>query len=287
MDPSGTPGGAPAAPVSTNLIGGAPPATAPAATPAPVTSAPSTDWRDDLGDDLKAHPSIATLPDKKTLAKAYVDLKSAYGEKIPTKPGPGASEAEVTKYKAFIQKLTGAPADPQEYGSLMPEGFDKDSWDPEMEKSFTALAHEHHLPPETAKAIAKMHAEGMKAIYDREVAAAQQQIDAGKADLQAAWGQDYLRHEAAVKSLAAFFGFPVEHDMFRDPTVMKAFAEKAPAILGGDKLVAGQAVGIAGGIAEKIDAIHRSDDYMGTNGPERQAAAQKTLHQLYAAQRQK
>lgn len=288
MDPAASTGGGAPAP-STTLFGGAPPAApAAAAAPAPAGDAwvnPDGNWAEGwhnrLGDEFKDNPTLATIKSPAMLAKAYLDTKKLVGDKVPVRPGPGAKPEEIARWR----QLNGSPEKPEDYGSLMPEGFQKELWDPEMEKGFAQLAHEHHLPPDTAKAIAKLHADGMKGVYEREVAAAQQQLEAGKTDLQQAWGLDYARHEAAVKQLATYLGIPLEHDMFRDPAVMKAFAAKAPSVLGGDKIVNGQPAGIAGGITERIDAIHKSEDYQGVNGPERQTAAATELRRLYQAQK--
>jgi hypothetical protein len=287
MDPSSVQGGAPGtqAPPFTNLIGAgggneATPGTA------PPPSAPSYTYVDNEGKfvdgwlekaGFKDDPTLSTITSLPLLAKAFKETKGLVGKKLAV-----PSETSTPEEVAAWRKVTGAPETPEAYGSLMPEGFQKELWDAGLEKEFTALAHKHHLPLAAVKEIAAFQANGTKAIYEREVAAVQKQLETGKAELQKAWGVDYARHEANVKGLATYLGIPHEHDMFRDPLVMKAFAEKAPAFLGGDKIIQGQAAGVAGSINERLDAIRKGDDYQGKNGDARQKAAQTELQRLYA-----
>lgn len=275
---------------SGNLLSGggaAPPAAIETQAVAPVVPSSAWTYADESGNlndgwmekaGFKDDPTLSTIKTVPTLAKAYKDTKAAYGQKVAP-----PTETSTPEQIAAWRKITGAPETADAYGSLMPEGFQKELWDGEMEKSFTELAHKHHLPPAAVKEIAALQANGTKAIYEREMAAVQQQLDAGRAELQKAWGPDYPRQEANVKALASFLGIPAEHDMFRDPFVMKTFAEKASAILGGDKIVHGSPMGVSGSMAERVTAIQRGDDYQGKNGPEAQARAADQLRRYNAS----
>lgn len=264
---------------------------APAVAPPPVAATPApaawvTDdgsfaegWTKRLGPDYENNATLLSTKGLKPLVDSHLELRKMVGKKF-IRPGEGSTEQEVAEWR----KLVGSPDSAEAYGALMPEGFDKDSWDTELEKSFAALAHAEHLPPDTAKKIAAFHATAQKAAAEKQVADFKAGLDAQEAELKKEWGAEYPRHEANFKALAAYFGFPPDHDMFLMPGVKKAFAEKAQTVLGGDKVVHGQPVGIVGGTAEQIEAIRKSDDYQGKTTPERQMAAHQRMISLYEAQ---
>lgn len=277
----------PASSAPTNLLTGA---AAPAVVAPPLGGAPEWQWTDKdgnwsegwtgkLGDEFKDNPTLSTIKSPKDLANAYLKTKEFVGKKFD-RPGQGAKPEEVAAWR----KLVGAPESPDAYGSLMPADFQKDLWDGEMEKEFVALAHEHHLPPDTAKAIAGLHAKSMAGVYEKEVAAAQQRLAAGKDDLQKSWGPDFDRNLTNVKALADYFGIPHDHDLFLHPDVVKAFAAKAPGLLGGDQVVKGSPAAMSGGIEGRINAIHNSPAYLGQEGTDAQKKAADELRSLYAAQ---
>ena len=82
---------------------------------------------------------------------------------------------------------------------------------------------------------------------------------------------------------------PKTHPIFTSAEVVQAFA-KFGKLLSEDKLVKGDSSGIDGSINARardiVDPSSQSQmarEYRGEFGPERQAAAQATLHQLYTA----
>lgn len=280
---------APAGDAGSSPEAAAPPPAA-AATPA-AAAAPSTytwadetgkfssDWLEKLGPDFKGNPTLSTVNNLPGLAKAYLDTKALVGKR-PAPPSETSTPEQVAEWR----KLVGAPETPDAYGSLMPEGFQKELWNGDIEKAFTEVAHKHHLSPAAVKEIAALQAQGTLATYEREVARAREALDAGRAELKKEWGPNFDRRAAEAKALATAIGIPEDDDIFISrPDILKRLAAAAPALLGPDKLITGAPVGIAGGIQERIETIQRGDDYQGKNGFDKQKAAQAMLHQLMAA----
>ena len=114
-----------------NLLSGAGQQTATAAVAAATTGTPAASWTwaddtgklndgwvDKLGDDFKGNPTLATIRDLPTLAKAYLDTKKLVGAKVGP-PGDGATPEQVAAWRRTL----GIPDKPEDYGQLMPDGF--------------------------------------------------------------------------------------------------------------------------------------------------------------------
>lgn len=239
----------------------------------------SPDWQSKLGDEFKDNATLKTLPDLKTLAKAYLDTKAMVGKKLAP-PSETSTPEEIAKWR----ELLGVPKSPDEYGSLMPEGFQAELWNGELEKEFAALAHKHNLPPAAVKEIAVLQAKGTVSTYEREVALAKQRLTEGQAELKKAWGDGFERQAAAAKALAAAVGIDETDEIFSTrPDLLQKLAAAAPSLLGQDKIISGERATITGGIEARLAQIRASDDYQGKNGFEKQTAAQKQLHNLMQA----
>src|SRR5688572_7477369 len=89
---------------------GAPPA---AGTP-PASGAPPADWRASLPEDIRADPSLATIPDVPTLAKNYVSTKALTGRKAYDLPNP---EWKPEQWAAW-NKSIGVPESPDKYSPV-------------------------------------------------------------------------------------------------------------------------------------------------------------------------
>ncbi len=273
----------------------APPAdAAPPVDAAPVTQTPpaafswadesgkfSPGWTEKLGDEFKDNGTLKTLPDLRTLAKAYLDTKAMVGKKL-SPPSDTSTPEEVAKWR----ELMGAPATPDEYGPLMPEGFQPDMWNGDLEKEFAAVAHKYHLPASAVKEIAALQAKGTLSAYERETARAMEQLETGRAELKKAWGQEFERRATEAKALAAALGIDESDAIFTTrPDLLQKLAAAAPTLLGPDRIVTGETPSISGGIDQRIESIRNGDDYQGKNGFDKQQAAQKQLHQLMQARK--
>jgi hypothetical protein len=282
---AGVPAAAPVVPAA-----GASPETgvaAPAA-PAPANS-PAWTWADETGKfsdgwlekaGFKDDPTLSTIRDLPGLARAYKETKSMVGRKL-TPPDERSTPEQVAEWR----RVVGAPDNPEDYGTLKPDKFPDEMWSPDIEKAAIELAHKHHLPPAVLKEFATLQAEGTRAAYEREIKAAQDRLAAGQAELQKEWGGQVERRASEARALAAALGILETDDIFLTrPDLVKKLAAAAPTLLGADRVVSGTPQGVSGGLQERVDQIRASADYQGTNGFDRQKAAQAQLHQLLAAQ---
>jgi hypothetical protein len=282
---AGVPAVAPVAPAA-----GASPETGavtPAASAAP--NSPAWTWADDAGKfsdgwlekaGFKDDPTLSTIRDLPGLARAYKETKSLVGRKL-TPPDEKSTPEQVAEWR----KLMGAPEKPEDYGTLKPDKFPDEMWSPDIEKAAIDLAHKHHLPPAVLKEFAALQAEGTRVAYEREVQAAKDRLAAGQAELSKEWGEQFERRATEARALAAALGIPETDDIFLTrPDLVKKLAAAAPTLLGADRVVTGTPQGVSGGLQERVDQIRASADYQGTNGFDRQKAAQAQLHQLLAAQ---
>ncbi len=288
------------------------PTPAPAPTPAPTlvtdpapsptpSPAPAWSWADEGGKlneswlsklpaELQGNDSlkvIGTLPD---LAKSYVETKRLIGTKLEM-PGEGATPEAIANWR----KTVGAPEKPEGYlgeaKSLRPESVPESLWNVEGEKKFLELAHKHHLPPVAVKEILQFHADATTASLEAAKVVEGDVLKAEGAKLRQAWGKDYDSNLNVASRVAQTVGLdPKTHPAFTSAEVVQAFA-KMGRLLSEDKLVKGDAQGVNGAVSDRIRDIQDTKstsalarDYRGENGAERQAAAQKQLHELMAAQ---
>ena len=118
----------------------------------------------------------------------------------------------------------------------------------------------------------------------------QQSLAEGEAALKAEWGPQLAENLMQAQTFAKMLGLDPLDPMFINPAVVKAMHKGATQFMRGEQLVTGQ----AGSMAQTVQArIHEITDgastsmtareYRGEFGAERQAAAQKTLHQLMQA----
>lgn len=287
---------APAAPAT--LLGGTAPAAAPVATGA--TPQPGGWFKDDSGSfaenwhsklpgELKDHASLKSIPSLELLAKNYVETKGMVGKRLQM-PGEGATPEELGAWR----KVTGAPEKPEGYlgdaKTIRPDTIPEGLWDPAGEKKFLAIAHKHSLPPAAVKDILAYYGES---IATSLTGAKEQEgviLQAEGAKLRTAWGKDYDGNLALSERMALTVGLdPKTHPIFTNADVVQAFA-KMGKLVSEDKLVTGGAPSIAATIASKASEItdpksmsQIAREYRGEFGPERQAAAQAQLHNLYAA----
>ncbi len=275
---SGTPAPASGAPAA--VVGDASPPAAGGFQWADESGKFSDGWLEKAG--YKDDPTLTTIKDLPTLAKAYKETKALVGRKL-SPPGEGSTPEQVAEWR----KLVGAPDKPEDYGTLMPEGYaNKEQWNAAMEQEAVAIAHKHHIPPAAIKELVALQVRGEQQSLAAMQAAQQKALDDGSAALRAEWGDQSERrmHEVntAVTSLT---GFPSLLDMLSAPPheVAKRLATSAPTIFGQDKLVKGDTVTVTGGLEDQINAIRDGADYQGKNGEERQQRAAAQLRQKTAA----
>jgi hypothetical protein len=250
----------------------------------------SDGWLEHLPDGLRGHASLKPIGSLQDLAKSYVETKKLIGAKFEM-PGENASPEQIANWR----KTVGAPDKPEGYlgeaKSLRPEAVPENLWSAETEKQFLALAHKHHLPPGAVKEILGFHAQdlvrGLTAVQEKQASILK---DEG-VKLRSAWGQEYDTNLNLAARMAKTVGLdPQSHPIFTNAEVVQAFA-KMGRLLSEDKLVRGDATGVNGSISDRVREITDPNgagalarEYRGEFGPERQAAAQRQLHELMQAQ---
>lgn len=248
-------------------------------------------WIERLPEDIRGEASLRVVPSVADLAKSYVATKKLVGTKLEA-PGENATPEQIANWR----KTVGAPETPEGYipegaKTLRPDSIPENLWNTEAEKGFLALAHKHHLPPAAVKEILEYHAQNVGAALTQSQAQEGEVLKAEGAKLRQAWGTEYDTNLALAARVAQTVGLdPNTNPIFTNADAVLAFA-KMGKFLTEDKLVKGNANGIAASITDKIREITDTKsqsviarEYRGEFGPDRQAAAQRQLHELYAAQ---
>ena len=273
---------------------------------APAAGAPATswawakedgtlaeDWTSKLPDEIKGEASlgiIKTLPD---LAKSYLATKKMVGTKLEA-PGEKSTPEQIAQWK----KTVGAPETVEGYLSgdiktMRPESVPAELWDAGAEKEFLAVAHKHHLPPDAVKDILEHYGKSVLNGLQQSQAGAAASITEETQKLRSEWGQQFDTNLNLAKRVAQTAGLELTDPIFQSSAAVAAFA-KLGKLFSEDRLVKGDAPGITGAIGERIQDISdpksqstAAREYRGEFGAERQAAVQKQLHELMAAQNQK
>jgi hypothetical protein len=110
---------------------------------------PITDWKASLPEDLRANPSLATIPDIPTLAKSYVDTKAFTGKKAYELPQP---DWKAEQWSAW-NKTIGVPEAPDKYSPIDKAVLEKAGLPPEVISSAAAKFHEWGLTDRQAKGL--------------------------------------------------------------------------------------------------------------------------------------
>lgn len=288
----------------TTLLGGAP---AGESTPPAGGGEPAAPWHAGLPDIYRNEASLTSFTgfESKDLVPvpreflekvggSYRETKALIGKKLEA-PGENATPEQIASWR----KTVGAPEKPEGYypegvKTLRPEVVPETMWDAESEKKFVELAHKHHLPPSAVKEIIGFHAESVKAALDASQGQETAILAEEGAKLRAAFGSEYDANLTLAKRMAQTVGLdPMSHPFFTTAEGVQVFA-KMGKLLSEDKLVRGEGAGIDGSIAARISDItdmkstsQIAREYRGEFGPERQSAAQKQLHELYAARDRK
>lgn len=246
----------------------------------------SDGWQEKLGPELAASGSLKSISTLADLAKSYHATKAMVGQKLEM-PAP---DAPPERWAAW-RKVTGAPEKPEGYRgdakSLRPEALPEDGWNMETENKFLGIAHKHGLPPQAVKEIMDFYGstvmDAVKQSHGDETA----MVQAETAKLKQEWGQNFEGEIANASRMAKLAGLdPATNPIFTRSEVVKGFASLAK-LIAGDKAVNGEQPGLGASIGERVKDITDpkstsmlAREYRGEFGPERQSAAQGTLHQL-------
>lgn len=202
---------------------------------APVADPTSGDWRASLSEDIRAHPSLKDVDSPETLAKNYVNLEKLLGtEKVPLPKGEDDEEGWNRVYKAV-----GRPDTPDAYEIEAPQLPESVPYDPEGEKYYRTLVHQHGLNQRQAKglwdALVKFETEKAAAGMPDPVQAREEAVTALKRE----WGTKYPQRIAEMRRGVAeyadedFKAWLDQTGMGNDVRMVKTFA-RIGAELGGE-----------------------------------------------------
>lgn len=172
-------------------------------TPTPAAEAPKS-WLDSLPQDMRADPSLATIPDISTLAKNYVETKRALGsEKLP-KPQKNWGDKE---WSEFYNNL-GRPAEPDKYSNPEVKLEEGVALDAERMKAVKTEFHKLGLTDKQAKGVLEYYLGTINTQVKGERESTQAAIAAADAELRKDWGQKYDMNVELAKAAANKFASP-------------------------------------------------------------------------------
>lgn len=190
-------------------------------TPTPAAEAPKS-WLDSLPQDMRADPSLATIPDISTLAKNYVETKRALGtEKIP-KPQKNWGEKEWTDFYNTL----GRPPEPDKYSNPEVKLEDGVALDAERMKAVKSEFHKLGLTDKQAKGILEYYLGTINSQVKTEREGSQAAVAAAEAALRKEWGQKYDMNAELAKAAANKFAKPELFQKYgNDPDFLSFLAQ--------------------------------------------------------------
>src|SRR3990167_279142 len=213
---------------TTTVDPAAPPAPAPALTPAP------SDWRAGLTGDFAPLAQEKTLEKYQGkdwseagphLAKALVEATKLIGAKAPALvvPGDGATPEQVAAYR----KATGVPDAPYGYSISWPEFPPGEDLDEAARGAWLTRMHQIGAPPHIVQAFATLYGQHLATLhngYRREAEAAGQ-------ELRRDWGPNYDANLGRANRAIQQYGGDALVDLFaqngmgRHPLVVRTFSQ--------------------------------------------------------------
>lgn len=172
-----------------------------AATPAVETP---KSWLESLPQEMRADPSLATIPDIPTLAKNYVETKRTLGTDKMPKPQKNWGDKEWSEFYNAI----GRPEAPDKYPDpevKLEDGFEIQ---PEKMKAVKTEFHKLGLTERQAKGVLEYYANTINNQIKSERESGQSAIAAADAALRKEWGQKYDMNTELAKAAANKFAKP-------------------------------------------------------------------------------
>ena len=237
---------APAANLNTTtegtLLSGAPASVTDAPAPAVAEKPewlPEKFWRNDKAD-------------VESLSKSYQGLEQLLGKKANAIVPP--SEKSTPEEVAAYRKAIGVPESPEAYNlkpEQLPEGV---TWDDNVAKKAAELAHKHNVPAAAMQEFMKFDMERAALMNQAAAQMIETQLETGRAELQAVWGDKMPEKIELARRAAVTAGVDPTSQGFVDPQVVKAIVNLAEK-LSDDKLVAGDQTGVSSTRARAKDIM--------------------------------
>jgi hypothetical protein len=172
------------------------PATATPANPQTASAVFFPDnWKDGLGDELKADPTIAKFTNVPELAKSYLQIQKTMGKDKIAIPDKHATDDD---WKGVFQKL-GLPEKSESYEFEAP----KDAFKPEFVKAFKEQAFQNNILPKQAEKLLGWYADLQKQQNTQAQEASRVSLAQAQTKLKEEWGEAFdsrkLKAETAAK----------------------------------------------------------------------------------------
>ena len=167
----------------------------------PIASNP--DWIQNVPEELRSEPSLATIKDFPGLVSQYVNGQKMIGADKVVLPGKEASEET---WNEFFAKL-GRPGKPEEYGLKKPDGLPEGfPYSEDLQNGFAAAAHKLGLTPVQVNGLYKWYLDGeVEALTGMEKERALTRANT-EAELKKEFGSAYAETMEGAKLLVRKFG---------------------------------------------------------------------------------
>ncbi len=209
----------------------------------------STSWIDEDGnfkegwldrpafESVKDHKaSLAKFKGTPDLAKSYISLEQRLGKKATEVyiPGPDAKPEEMAAFRAKI----GVPETPEAYKiapEKLPEGV---TWNDELAKPFTAIAHKYNIPEAAMKELAAAQVSQEALRFTETGRLLEAELKQGEETLKKEFGENYQKNMMVASNAIKSVGGSINTPGLRDPGVV-TIIQRLAAQLGDDKFING------------------------------------------------
>lgn len=167
-------------------------------------SAPASDWKSTIPEEIRGHASLEHINDIGALAKSYVHAQQMVGADKVALPGKSATEDEWGE----VYKKLGRPESPDGYQfelNNVPEGAELDEG---MVEWFKETAHKAGMNPRQAQAMLDAYNEMTFSQYESTGVEAQARVEQVEAELRKEYGQAFDDKIALANGVLAEFGNP-------------------------------------------------------------------------------
>jgi hypothetical protein len=190
--------------------------------------------------------------DVESLSKSYQGLEQLLGKKANAIVPP--SEKSTPEEVAAYRKAIGVPESPEAYNlkpEQLPEGV---TWDDNVAKKAAELAYKHNVPAAAMQEFMRFDMERAALMNQAAAQMIETQLETGRAELQAVWGDKMPEKIELARRAAVTAGVDPTSQGFVDPQVVKAIVNLAEK-LSDDKLVAGDQTGVSSTRARAKDIM--------------------------------
>ncbi len=219
----------------------------------------ATDWRADLPDELRSHPTIQKFTTKEGIAKSYVNLESMLGaDKVPIPKGDEGWDA--------FYKAGGRPDEPTGYELAPPDGLPEGFYNPDSAEWFRGVAHEAGLNKTQAQKLHNEFVAAMAAGVEESASETDKARTEAEAALRKEWGSAFEARLQAAQDIVTELGgedFAARLEatgLGNDPAMVKVFAQVAEALKGDGALV-----GTGGGMESTATIDAQISEYRVSN----------------------